>query len=110
MLRLGLAGKPEMRQLPGRAPARLTPGRRAECNEALEKKGHKRGAVSQECPESRGSKSVARQRGLRLTASGAGRLCDEQNFVRSAALGCIKVPSGAGKTEILVSCLCASEA
>ena len=25
-----------------------------------------------------------------MTASGAGRLCDEQNFVRSAALRCIK--------------------
>ena len=35
-----------------------------------------------------------------VTGSGAGRLCDEQNFVRSAAIGCIKVPSGAGKTEI----------
>ena len=35
-----------------------------------------------------------------VTASGAGRLCDEQNFWRSAALGCIKMPSGAGKTEI----------
>ena len=29
-------------------------------------------------------------------------MCDEQNFVRSAALGCIKAPSGAGKTEIPV--------
>ena len=29
-------------------------------------------------------------------------MCDEQSFVHSAALGCIKVPSGAGKTEILV--------
>ncbi len=27
-------------------------------------------------------------------------MCDEQSFVRSAALGCIKGPSGAGKTEI----------
>ncbi len=36
-----------------------------------------------------------------VTASGAGLLRDEQRFVRSAALGCIKVPSGAGKTEIL---------
>ena len=36
-----------------------------------------------------------------VTASGAGRLCAEQNFVRSAAFGCIKVPSGAGKSEIL---------
>ena len=35
-----------------------------------------------------------------VTASGAGRWCDEQNFVRSAALGCITKPSGAGKTEI----------
>ena len=35
-----------------------------------------------------------------VTASGAGRLCDEENFVRSAALECIKVPSGAGKTDI----------
>ena len=33
---------------------------------------------------------------------GAGRLCDEQNFVRSTAVRCIKVPSGAGKTEIQV--------
>ena len=37
-----------------------------------------------------------------VTASGAGRWCDEQNFVRSAALGCITKPSGAGKTEIPV--------
>ena len=29
-------------------------------------------------------------------------MCDEQNFVRSAALGCIKVAPGAGKTEIPV--------
>ena len=28
-------------------------------------------------------------------------MCDEQSFVHSATLGCIKVPSGAGKTEIL---------
>ena len=35
-----------------------------------------------------------------VTASGAGRLCDEQSFERSAALGCIKGPSEAGKTEI----------
>ena len=35
-----------------------------------------------------------------VTASGAGRLYAEQNFVRSAALGCIKVPSGASKSEI----------
>ena len=35
-----------------------------------------------------------------MTASGAARLCAEQNFVRSAALGCIKVPSGASKSEI----------
>ena len=35
-----------------------------------------------------------------VTASGAGRLCDEKNFVRSAALGCIKVASGASKSEI----------
>ena len=40
-----------------------------------------------------------------VTASGAGRLCDEQSFVRSAALGCIKMPSGAGKTEIQVEIL-----
>ncbi len=44
-----------------------------------------------------------------VTASGAGRLCDEQNFVRSAAVGCITVSSGAGKTEIPVK-LTASEA
>ena len=37
-----------------------------------------------------------------MTASGAARLCAEQNFVRSAALGCIKVPSGASKSEIPV--------
>ena len=37
-----------------------------------------------------------------VTASGAGRLYAEQNFVRSAALGCIKVPSGASKSEIPV--------
>ena len=35
-----------------------------------------------------------------MTASGAARLCAEQNFVRSAALGCIKVPTGASKSEI----------
>ena len=35
-----------------------------------------------------------------VTASGAGRLCAEQNFARSAALGCIKVPSRASKSEI----------
>ena len=35
-----------------------------------------------------------------MTASGAARLCAEQNFVRSAALGCIKVPSGASQSEI----------
>ena len=35
-----------------------------------------------------------------MTASGAARLCAKQNFVRSAALGCIKVPSGASKSEI----------
>ncbi len=35
-----------------------------------------------------------------VTASGAGRLYAEQDFVRSAALGCIKVPSGASKSEI----------
>ena len=38
-----------------------------------------------------------------VTASGAGRLCAEQNFVRSAAIGCIKVPSRASKSEIQVS-------
>ncbi len=27
-------------------------------------------------------------------------MCDEQHFVRSAAIGCLKVPSEAGKTEI----------
>ena len=37
-----------------------------------------------------------------MTASGAARLCAEQNSVRSAALGCIKVPSGASKSEIPV--------
>ena len=35
-----------------------------------------------------------------VTASGAGRLCAEQNFVLSAALGCIKVPSRASKSEV----------
>jgi hypothetical protein len=35
-----------------------------------------------------------------VTAPGAGRLCEEPDFVRSAALGCIKVPSGASKSEI----------
>ena len=30
-------------------------------------------------------------------------MCAEQNFVRSAALGCIKVPSGASKSEIPVN-------
>ena len=34
-----------------------------------------------------------------VTASGAGRLCDEESFVGSTALGCIEVPSGAGKSE-----------
>ena len=39
---------------------------RGECYEArLAKKGHKCGAVSEECPESRWLQSVARQRGLR---------------------------------------------
>ena len=42
----------------------------------------------------------ARRTRPEVTASGAGRLYDEQNFVRSAAVGCIKVPSGAGKMEI----------
>ena len=37
-----------------------------------------------------------------MTALGAGRVCDEQKFVRSAAVGCITVPSGAGKMEIPV--------
>ena len=37
-----------------------------------------------------------------VTPSGAGRLGDGQNFLRSAALGCITVPSGPGKTEIPV--------
>ena len=37
-----------------------------------------------------------------VTASGAERLYAEQDFVRSAALGCIKVPSGASKSEIPV--------
>ena len=35
-----------------------------------------------------------------VTASGAERSSDEQNFVRSAALRCMKVPSTAGKMEI----------
>ena len=35
-----------------------------------------------------------------VTASEAGRLCDEETLVRSAARGCIKKPSGAGKMEI----------
>ena len=39
-----------------------------------------------------------------MTAFGAARLCAEQNFVRSAAVGCIKVPSGASKSEIPVTC------
>ena len=38
-----------------------------------------------------------------VTASGGRRLCDEQSFVCSASLGCIKVPSGAGKMEIPAS-------
>jgi len=37
--------------------------------------------------------------GADVTASGAGRLCDEESFVGSAALGFIMVPSGAGKME-----------
>ena len=36
-----------------------------------------------------------------VTAFRAERLCDKLNFVRSAALGCIKVLSREGKTEIL---------
>ena len=39
-----------------------------------------------------------------MTAFGAARLCAEQNFVRSAAVGCIKVPSGASQSEIPVTC------
>ena len=35
-----------------------------------------------------------------VTAFGPGRWCDEHNLVGSAALGCIKGPSGAGKMEI----------
>ena len=35
-----------------------------------------------------------------VTASGAGRMCDDKSFVRSAALRVYKGPSGAGKTEI----------
>ena len=54
--------------------------------------------MSEKRPESWCSRSARAE----VTASGAGRLCDEQSFVHSAALGCIKVPSGAGKTEILV--------
>ena len=34
------------------------------------------------------------------STSEAGQVGDEQDFVRSAALWCIKVPSGAGKTDI----------
>ena len=30
-------------------------------------------------------------------------MCDEESFVSSAALGCIKVPSGAGKMELPVN-------
>ena len=37
-----------------------------------------------------------------VTASGAGRMCDDKSFVRSAALRVYKGPSGAGKTEIPV--------
>ena len=35
-----------------------------------------------------------------VTVSGAGRLCDKETLVRSAARGCIKKPSGAGKMGI----------
>ena len=35
-----------------------------------------------------------------VTASGAGRVCDERSVVRFAPLGCIKGPSGVGNTEI----------
>ena len=37
-----------------------------------------------------------------VTAFGAGRLNDEESFVGSAALGCIKVPAEVGKMEISV--------
>ena len=33
--------------------------------------------------------------------SGAGRWCDEERVVGSAAFGCKRVPSGTGKMEIL---------
>ncbi len=35
-----------------------------------------------------------------VTASRAGRLCDEESFVGSVGVGCIKGPSRAGQTEI----------
>ena len=34
-----------------------------------------------------------------LTASEAGRCCDDQSFELQAAFGCIKGPSAAGKKE-----------
>ena len=78
-------------------PGRLT---RGECNEArLAKTGTSverclRNALKAGAPV--GCTSARAE----VTASGAGRVCDEESFVGSAALGCIKVPSGAGKTEI----------
>ena len=50
-------------------------------------------------PRKRGSSRLHVSGRAEVTASGAGRLCDEGSFVASAALGCIKVPFGAGKTE-----------
>ena len=78
-------------------PGRLT---RDACNEAAwRRKGTSverclRNALKAGAPVGRTSARAE------VTASGAGRLCDEENLVRSAALGCIKGPSGAGKTEI----------
>ena len=39
------------------------------------------------------------------SVAGAGRWCDEERFVGSAALGCRNVPSGAGKMEIPINIL-----
>ena len=71
----------------------------AKCNEGWRRKGTSverclRNALKAAAPV--GSTSAWAE----VTASGAGRLCAEQNFVHSAALGCRKMPSGASKSEI----------
>ena len=90
----------------GRAASQRTTAREGtcdqqQCNEGWRRKGTSverclRNALKAAAPV--GSTSAWAE----VTASGAGRLCAEQNFERSAALGCIKVPSGASKSEIPV--------